>query len=137
MESHAALVIEDDDAIRALVSRLLVRAGFDPVHEASDGALGLQHLRTHSYCVVVLDLWMPNLSGYEVIASLQQEAVPNKPYIVVLTADAKAASDAPPLPLDPALVAAVIRKPFDLESFIETVQRCLEEAAPHTELKSA
>lgn len=138
METHAALVIEDDDAIRALVARLLIRAGFDPVHEAADGASGLRNLRAHDYCVVVLDLWMPNVSGYELIESLRADGLPTKPFIVVLTADAKAASATPPITLDSSLVAAVIRKPFDLESFIETVQRCRDGRDALTgELKTA
>lgn len=76
------LLIEDDDAIREGLRMGLRRLGHD-VGEAATGAAGLASLREREPELVVLDLMLPDLDGFEVCGRIRAEsAVP----VVMLTA---------------------------------------------------
>ena len=67
------LVIDDDEAMRGSVRRILERDGHD-VHEAQDGAEGLRVFETFAADVVVTDLIMPGKEGIETIMELREAA---------------------------------------------------------------
>jgi DNA-binding NtrC family response regulator len=58
------LVVDDDEAIRDLYSQVLSDMGF-LVDVAGDGAQGLEALRQQSYSVIISDIKMPNVGGFE------------------------------------------------------------------------
>src|SRR6185437_10873013 len=58
------LIVEDDADIRELLSSVLVLEGY-PVVTAADGAEGLEQLRTAHPALVLLDLMMPSMDGWE------------------------------------------------------------------------
>jgi CheY-like chemotaxis protein/signal transduction histidine kinase len=66
------LVVDDDDDTREMVSRNLRRAGFTTV-EARDGEEALLRARVVKPSMVVLDLLMPRVNGFEVLRTLRQE----------------------------------------------------------------
>jgi DNA-binding NarL/FixJ family response regulator len=66
------LVVDDDDAHRELISTVLGRAGFSTV-DASNGEEAMTAARRHQPRLVVLDVRMPDLSGYEVCRRLRDE----------------------------------------------------------------
>jgi DNA-binding response OmpR family regulator len=113
------LIVDDDDAIRALLMTVLRRRGFS-VDVARNGAEALERLRTCRYAVLLLDLMMPLMSGYEVLAALEREADAQRPIVLVLTAGTE------PRNLSPTLVAGSVRKPFDVELLVDTVSGCLD-----------
>ncbi|PTL80035.1 response regulator [Vitiosangium sp. GDMCC 1.1324] len=76
------LVVDDDASTRELVSRSLRRAGFS-TSEAHSGEDALLKARVSPPTLVVLDLMMPNLDGFEVLRRLRAEKL-NVP-VVVLT----------------------------------------------------
>ena len=55
MDRRVAVVVEDDDDIRELLSAVLGQSGFD-VHEASGGREGVETVRAHDPAVVTVDL---------------------------------------------------------------------------------
>ena len=63
------LVVEDDDAIRALLLTILQRRGFK-VDTSSNGADAIKRLSDCIYSVILLDMMMPVMSGYEFLADL-------------------------------------------------------------------
>ncbi|MFD2739515.1 response regulator [Sulfitobacter aestuarii] len=65
-----ALVVDDDPGTRALFRRILVREGWS-VREAADGMRALAQLDIKLPSVVILDLMMPNLDGFETLRSLR------------------------------------------------------------------
>jgi len=67
------LIIEDDAAMREVMSRALRMAGYD-VLLAPDGAEGLETWRRERPDAVVTDLHMPNVDGIETILTLRTEA---------------------------------------------------------------
>ena len=80
--SGVAVVIEDDEAISALVGAYLEKAGFDVVRECT-GAGGLDAVERRQPRFVVLDLGLPDLDGFELCRQLRGSGdVP----ILILTA---------------------------------------------------
>ena len=70
MKSQRVLVIDDDDDIRALVAELLGRAGLD-VEQAPDGRAGLRAFHQSSADLVVLDVSMPELDGWQTLERIR------------------------------------------------------------------
>lgn len=76
------LLVEDDDAIAASLEAPLTTAGFEVDH-AVDGAGALQRIAAGGHDVVLLDLGLPDMDGYDVCRAIRgQSAVP----IIVITA---------------------------------------------------
>jgi DNA-binding NtrC family response regulator len=122
------LVIDDDLAIRVLLQAVLKRMKFE-VELAEDGAVGLEKLsRNGSFDLVLLDLMMPRLNGYEFIEQIGQRDG-ERPHIVVFTAAGRRGVEKIPSQA----VCNSILKPFDLDTFIEIIAECLNrdhETAP-------
>ncbi len=79
-----ALIIDDDPQVHQLLEEELERAGYE-VLSAHDGAHGLELATTQRPAIIVLDLMMPQMNGFEVAATLRdREATASIP-IVVLT----------------------------------------------------
>jgi CheY-like chemotaxis protein len=120
------LVIDDDLAIRVLLQAVLKRMKFD-VELAEDGAAGLEKLaRDAPYDLILLDLMMPRLNGYEFIERIGGRDPENRPHIIVFTAAGKRGVDKIP----PHAVCNSILKPFDLDTFIGIIGECLNRMHP-------
>jgi CheY-like chemotaxis protein len=116
------LVIDDDLAIRVLLQAVLKRMKFE-VELAEDGAAGLERLaRDNAYDLVLLDLMMPRLNGYEFIEQIgQRYPGGQRPHIIVFTAAGKRGVEKIPT----SAVCNSILKPFDLDTFIDIIAECL------------
>jgi len=115
------LVIDDDLAIRVLLQAVLKRMKFD-VELAEDGAVGLEKLANDGqYNLVLLDLMMPRLNGYEFIEQIGKRYPQHRPHIVVFTAAGKRGVDKIP---DDAVCNSIL-KPFDLDKFIDVIAECI------------
>ena len=70
------LITDDSKAMRMIVKRTLRQAGYDfEVVEATDGAEGLEAVKTHSPDLVLSDWNMPNMSGLEFLQALKAEDI--------------------------------------------------------------
>jgi CheY-like chemotaxis protein len=119
------LVIDDDLAIRVLLQAVLKRMKFE-VELAEDGAVGLEKVRHDApYDLILLDLMMPRVNGYEFIEQIGRDYPGQRPHIIVFTAAGKRGVEK--IPAD--AVCNSILKPFDLEKFIEMIAECLQ--GPH------
>src|SRR5215510_12058573 len=78
------LVVEDDRPTRHLLAGLLKAAKF-AVATAQDGANALRQLKKRPFDLMLLDIWMPRMSGLELLARLRNE--PHRPKVVVMTSD--------------------------------------------------
>lgn len=108
-ERPRILAVDDEPAIRALVVKIIERAGFD-VDVASNGAEAIEKLAERAYAVLVVDLMMPQVDGYAVVEHLGRRGG-QRPAVIVITAGDSAAIRR----LDGSLVHSVVRKPFDIE----------------------
>lgn len=114
------LVVDDDDAIRSMVERVLKRAEFQ-VESARDGLEAIEKLDRDEYGTVLLDLMMPRIDGHGVLRYLETERPATAPKVIVMTADlfgAAQTQDARP-------VVSVIAKPFDIAMLVSTVRETL------------
>jgi signal transduction histidine kinase/ActR/RegA family two-component response regulator len=84
LRSSRVLVIDDDEIYRYLVRARLTEARFT-VQEAAGGAEGLLQARAQRPDAIVLDLVMPEMSGFEVLARLKQDPLTADIPVVVLT----------------------------------------------------
>ena len=93
------------------------------VELAEDGEMGLKKLRGNgTFDLVLLDLMMPKINGYEFIEKVLKEYPDRRPHIIVFTAAGKRGVEKIPANA----VCNSILKPFDLEKFIEMITDCLE-----------
>lgn len=81
-ESRVAVVIEDEEDIRSLLSTVLAQAGFE-VHGAANGADGVELVRSHRPVVTTLDINMAGMDGFETAKRIRSIS---STYIVMLTA---------------------------------------------------
>ncbi len=87
VEQHV-LVIEDSASVRRLIEVCLRVLGID-VKSASDGAEGLEAIRSDRPDAVVLDIGLPGLDGWEVLRQLRDDPSTADLKVLVLTAHAQ------------------------------------------------
>jgi DNA-binding response OmpR family regulator len=81
-ETRVAVVIEDEEDIRSLLSTVLSQAGFE-VYGAADGLQGFELVRAHQPLVTTLDVNMPGMDGFETAKRIRAVSTT---YIVMLSA---------------------------------------------------
>ena len=111
------LVVEDDDAIRALLVAALRREPFE-VHAAMHGAEALALTRASHYAVILLDLMMPTLSGVEFLQAFHEADPKSRTVVFVMTAF----DDVTVRHIAPNLVHGIVRKPFDVPQLVAMVR---------------
>ena len=78
------LITEDDESMREFLTMLVEREGFRVAH-ARDGGEALASAKAERPDLILLDLMLPSLGGYEVLRALQSDELRDVP-VVVLTA---------------------------------------------------
>jgi DNA-binding response OmpR family regulator len=113
------LVVDDDDAIRRLVTAVLRRQNYAADH-ARDGREAIDKLSFSGYDVVFLDLMMPFCNGFEVLAFMRERQIARKCVVVMTAAGTRGTRE-----LDLTLVHRVLHKPFDIADVIAAAEECL------------
>ncbi len=119
------LLVEDTIANRALVVKLLKAAGHQVI-EAADGPAGILEAQRRRPDLVLMDLSLPGMDGWEALRRLRADGRTRDLRIVALTAHAMAGTR------DEALAAGFdgyLSKPIDALTFAETVSRFVGEGA--------
>lgn len=80
------LIVDDNEDVRRILALRFALAGFE-VRDAPDGRAGLAELRTGTWDLVLLDLIMPELDGFEFLAELRETAVASPPVVVITQYD--------------------------------------------------
>ena len=76
------LIVEDDPALRNSIRSTLERNGHD-VRSAGDGAAGVRELGTNEYDVVLLDIGLPFIDGWEILQAQEGKRIPS---VIVISA---------------------------------------------------
>jgi CheY-like chemotaxis protein len=119
------LVMEDDAVFRSALRVSLEGAGYE-VTDAADGAAGLRRYRESGADLVLVDIFMPETDGLEVIRALRTE-VP-RPKLVAMSGGGQAGQD-DILKIAAALGAArTLRKPFTPHALLSAIRDLLGEA---------
>ncbi len=112
------LVVDDDDAIRMMVERVLRREKYE-VECARDGFEAIEKLSKNDYGAVLLDLMMPRVDGHGVLRFLEKEARQRKPRVIIMTANLAGAAET-----RAEAVVKVLPKPFDIRELLRQVRAC-------------
>ncbi len=120
MSSPKILVVDDSRAVRSKVSRILKQADYE-VAEASDGLEALQKLNDEHPVLMILDVKMPNLDGYEVCERLHQLDDEHSPRIVFLTS-----LDSRALEMLGDEFGAYLKKPVDPSQLLDIVKEQID-----------
>ena len=83
--SSTVMIVEDDPATREMMVRMLHKEGWQVI-EAENGEIALQRLQKHHADLILLDLMMPNMDGFEFIVHLRQHETGSLIPVVVLSA---------------------------------------------------
>jgi CheY-like chemotaxis protein len=79
------LVVEDDEPARTMVRRTLARAGWTVI-EAENGRVALDRMRSETPALILLDLMMPEMDGFEFLDAVHLEPAWRKIPVIVITA---------------------------------------------------
>ena len=119
------LVVDDDQEIRGVLRDLLRDEGYE-VLQASDGAEALRQLaRANQPLVVLLDLMMPRVDGFEVCRLLAADPHLRDDHAIVLMS-ARRNLDA----ADHTVVTASLPKPFEIDELLSLIERLARPALP-------
>ena len=116
--SHAILIVDDDEFNRTILSRGLAREGYANVNESDNGRDALAILRQRPFDLVLLDVMMPGMDGYEVLKIMKSDmALRDVPVVMISALDDTesvvrcvelGAEDYLPKPFNPTLLRARI-----------------------------
>jgi CheY-like chemotaxis protein len=111
--NYLLFVVEDDDSARRALADILRLEGFEVV-SAPNGKKALEYLHHSSTppCLIILDLAMPEMDGWQFRAEQQKDPTLARIPVIVMTAFTNAEIDAD----------AVLQKPLDLERLLDTIR---------------
>jgi len=120
-EAVCVLVVDDDPAIRRMIVATLKREGIYMFLEAGNGREALDFMRAQKPSVVVLDLMMPVMSGWDVLRERQGDTELRQIPVILISANR-----------DPEIASAVdkgicafLPKPFDINALGALVKSCI------------
>jgi DNA-binding response OmpR family regulator len=118
------LVVDDEQTVRDFLQRVLATAGYTVI-TASDGLEALEKMSQFDISLVLLDIMMPGLDGFEVLDHMRQyeENIP----VIMLTGIQEATTKVDSLTLG---ADDYITKPFSVEELLARIQVKLKRAKP-------
>jgi len=78
------LIIEDDEFFRELISKKLLSSGFS-ISEAIDGQSGINKAKTSRPDLILLDILLPNVGGFDVLPALKKDSATASIPVVILS----------------------------------------------------
>jgi two-component system, OmpR family, response regulator VicR len=120
--SKNVVYIEDEQEMIDLVKLILKRRGFE-IHGANGGKEGLEKVRRMLPDLVLLDLMMPDMDGWDVYHLMKAEEATKQIPVIVVTAKAQSIDKV--LGLHIAKVDDYISKPFSPQELVDSVEKVL------------
>lgn len=81
-EDKKILIVDDDESVWDVLYYIVRKEGF-PVEKASDGLEGLEKARLLRPALIILDLMLPKLGGFEILGDLQSEETRDIPVVLI------------------------------------------------------
>lgn len=114
-------MIDDDPGLQGLFLTLLERDGFT-VDCAPNGRMAFEYLKRGSYSVILLDLMMPDVNGFELLQRLERESPALLRRVIVMTGAAQRIVES----VDTTRIWGLIRKPFDIDDLVGAARHCAD-----------
>ena len=124
-KSETILIIDDDQHIRELIEVNLVARGY-AVRQAANGQEGLDAIRQELPDLLILDVMMPRVDGWEVCKVVRDDPETRGLKTIILTA--KGSDRDRMVGVDVLGADAYMTKPFDVDALLESVARLLHDA---------
>jgi CheY-like chemotaxis protein len=105
----SVLIVDDHLDTRDALATYLAELGHDALG-AADGLEALEHLQTHRPCILLIDLRMPRMDGWELLSELKRRSDLSKIPVIILSERVVAGHPPPVLP-----AAAFWPKPLDIQ----------------------
>ncbi len=121
VEKRKILVVDDEDALRTVLSSELVSEGYD-VGTAGDGDEAITEFQKKVYDLVLLDIKMPRMNGFEVLRFIKDKHPKTKVIMLTGFADLKNAIESKKLGAED-----FVSKPYDLVDLLTTIERVMSE----------
>jgi two-component system chemotaxis response regulator CheY len=83
------LIVDDFSTMRRIIRGLLKEIGYTDADEAEDGVAALQKLRNSRFDMVVSDINMPNMNGFQLLAQIKQDDKLKHLPVLMVTAEAR------------------------------------------------
>ena len=115
------LVVEDEEALRSIVEQELVTYGYQ-VDTAEDGDIAMQKLNNQRYNLVILDIYMPNMNGMDVLRQIRENNLADKVIMLTGVNELKIARESLALGAND-----FITKPYDFQNLIACINRVMKE----------
>lgn len=119
------LLVDDEPSIIKMVGKRLEVEGFDVVI-AMDGQEGLDKARSDKPDLIILDVMLPKLNGYEICSTLKQDAQYRSIPIMLFTAKAQAKDEKLGMECG---ADAYLHKPFQAQQLLEQIRSLISKAA--------
>jgi DNA-binding NtrC family response regulator len=120
-KKSSILVVDDEDALRTVLSSELLNEGYE-VRSASDGDEAITEIQKTPFDLVLLDIKMPRMNGFEVLKFIKESHPKTKVVMLTGFADLKNAIESKKLGADD-----FVSKPYDLVDLLTTIERVLSE----------
>jgi DNA-binding NtrC family response regulator len=120
-KKSSILVVDDEDALRTVLGGELASEGYE-VRTAADGDEAITELDKAPFDLVLLDIKMPRLNGFEVLKFIKEKHEKTKVVMLTGFADLKNAIESKKLGADD-----FVSKPYDLVDLLTTIERVLSE----------
>ncbi|MFC1789458.1 PleD family two-component system response regulator [Patescibacteria group bacterium] len=78
------LIVEDDKFLRDLISQKLIKEGYD-IEQAVDGEEGIKKAKEIKPALVLLDLILPGIDGFEVLTKIKEDPATNQVPVIILS----------------------------------------------------
>lgn len=121
-EDDASVLVVDDDAMNLQIAEKMLSGGFR-VHSVDSGKKALEFLKTQVPDLVLLDIHMPDMNGFEVLAQMRADRVLGEIPVIFLTADDDRDTEIKGFQ---AGALDFIKKPFVADIMLQRVNRILE-----------
>ena len=118
---HSILVVDDEEALRTVLSSELASEGYQ-VESAGDGDEAISIIEKKQFDLVLLDIKMPKVDGFEVLKFIKKSFPAIKVIMLTAFADLKNAIESKKLGAED-----FISKPYDLVDLLTTIERVLSE----------
>ena len=120
-EKNRILVVDDEDALRTVLSSELEGEGYE-VDQAADGDEAIAIVQKKPFHLVLLDIKMPKVDGFEVLKFIKEKYPHVKVIMLTGFADLKNAIESKKLGAED-----FVSKPYDLVDLLTTIERVLTE----------
>jgi len=120
-DKNRILVVDDEEALRTVLSGELASEGYE-VQSAGDGDEAIAILGKQMFDLVLLDIKMPRVTGFDVLRHIKEKHPTTKVVMLTGFADLKNAIESKKLGAED-----FVSKPYDLIDLLTTIERVLSE----------